>query len=358
VLLKVLWVSSVFGQYVNVVATRQTCTPLGCTVSDCMGSGVSVGTDATGRAVVLTAGHCLAGGAQRYKVGADAWYPASNQGFEWSQRDGSRADVGILTLAQPLAYCVPIAESAPQPGSDVTMHSYRAGDGRQFRVRHARVLTSDAESFTLSIESEDGDSGGAVMQNGALVGLISNTGFNPITRKHLPPTTATSAPAIRRFVIGKLGRLPHCGKPAAPAPPAAQDEAPPPPEVPGAEPKPGPISTPQCNCKALESKVSALNTENAALKAQLQAMKDTPPPEPKPEKRVLYFTSIGNPNTAETDKAARKLKDNGYPITIITLDPTETNVRDVPRAFELPSGKSVTGVSNVITYFATLSKGV
>ena len=227
------------AQYINVNASRRQCTPFGCTVQDCRGSGVYIGNDDAGRSIVLTAGHCMDSTAQWYHVGYKEWIAATGVGSSQPP-----VDIGILACQKPLGQCVPLAESAPQPGSTVTVHSYLGGLGKNFHVTTSTVIESDENRFTIEAVMQSGDSGGAVMQSGSLVGIVSETASDGIHRRS--PSFITSAPAIAKFVRAKLGKLPNCGKPQnAPAPPPS---APAPPAAPGVEeppkPVPDPISTP------------------------------------------------------------------------------------------------------------------
>lgn len=72
------------------------------------------------------------------------------------------------------------------------------------------------------------------------------------------------------------------------------------------------------------------------------------------DRRVLYFTSTKGCDCRATDATANRLKTEGYPITIIDLDPSETQVRGVPRIF-LPKGeRTIAGQSNVATFLGQL----
>lgn len=84
----------------------------------------------------------------------------------------------------------------------------------------------------------------------------------------------------------------------------------------------------------------------------------TPNPNPTPsdnDRRILYFTSTkGCPNCSPTDKTVERLKSLGYPITVIDLDPTQTEIRGVPRIHVLSEGRDISGQSNVSTYLGLL----
>ena len=80
-----------------------------------------------------------------------------------------------------------------------------------------------------------------------------------------------------------------------------------------------------------------------------------PADEATERKRLLYFTSkLGCSACAKTDESVRRLKDRGYPITIIDLDPRETEIRGVPRVFHPSSGRDVLGPQAVADYLASV----
>ncbi len=83
------------------------------------------------------------------------------------------------------------------------------------------------------------------------------------------------------------------------------------------------------------------------------------PPDSTPDserKRLLYFTSTkGCGECARIDDMVRKLKDRGYPITIIDLDPRETEVKGVPRVYHPSTGRDVRGPIACADYLASVS---
>jgi hypothetical protein len=72
--------------------------------------------------------------------------------------------------------------------------------------------------------------------------------------------------------------------------------------------------------------------------------------------RLLYFTSEGCSHCERTDEMAQALLDSGYPINIITLEPTDTVVKEVPKVYNTESKEEIRGTSNVITYFSVLTQ--
>jgi SMC interacting uncharacterized protein involved in chromosome segregation len=97
------------------------------------------------------------------------------------------------------------------------------------------------------------------------------------------------------------------------------------------------------------------------LKADLKALSDKidkmePPSDKAPKQRILYFTARDNVACIKTDAMAKKLKDVGYPITIITLEPTQIKtIQDVPRVFECETGEEYRSATNVVTYLSSLT---
>lgn len=80
-----------------------------------------------------------------------------------------------------------------------------------------------------------------------------------------------------------------------------------------------------------------------------------PTDEVSERKRLLYFTSkLGCPACVKTDETVRKMKDKGYPITIIDLDPRETEIKGVPRVFHPSTGRDVLGPTAVADYLASV----
>lgn len=199
-----------FGQYVNVKADCQQCTPLGCRVFNNLGSAVCIGVDSTGRAIHLTAAHCVTGARHVWGGVSGEWKPVTLLGSTGARGAVWTPDIAICADSNlKVSKSAPLADRPPAPGDDVVLHSFRHGDGRQYRARAAKVTRIDENAMELSIPSENGDSGGAVIWNGKLVGIISATDART--------TTATTLGPIRAFVQKVLGGMPDCGKPT-PAP--------------------------------------------------------------------------------------------------------------------------------------------
>lgn len=225
ILFKVLLLadSIAFGQYVNVKSDCQQCTPLGCRVFNQLGSAVCIGVDSTGRAIHLTAAHCVTGARHVWGGVSGEWKTVTLLGSTGSRGATWSPDIAIYAAnGVQVKNAAPLAERPPVPGDDVVLHSYRHGDGKQYRARAAKVVRIDEQAMELSVPSENGDSGGAVIWNGKLVGIISATDART--------TTATTLGPIRSFLQRTLGAIPDCGKPS-PAPVQPAPEIPPMTEV-------------------------------------------------------------------------------------------------------------------------------
>jgi hypothetical protein len=73
------------------------------------------------------------------------------------------------------------------------------------------------------------------------------------------------------------------------------------------------------------------------------------------DRRLLYFTSTkGCDKCRPTDATVEELKAAGYPITVIDLDPSETEIKGVPRIHVLKDARNVSGQSNVATFLGLL----
>jgi len=344
------------AQTYKIIVDVQSCGTGGCIRADQYGSAACVG-KIDGEYIFVTAGHNF------YNLDKPAFAAASKPiKARIVDAGGSQYDARIIaysthTMPNDLAYvglrtnqtlsCFPIAEQLPPPGADITVYGFPSGDkynainGTVAKVQPITIRESQTlgfiprtvADFAITPEVVGGISGAPVIYKGQLVGIVSHSGSGD--------TIAGGAPRIRSSLLRCFQRLPDCGAQApVPLPQTPAPESPPPQQ---------PAPAPECDCDALKAKILALESE-------LTDLKNKPPV--KPEHRVLYFTSRNHPGVTETDVLARKLKDRGFPITIITLGPEEIRddrVRDVPRIHELPSGKSVIGKGNVTVYLSALT---
>ena len=272
--LMLLWSSEAFGQYVNVKSDCQQCTPLGCRVFNQLGSAVCIGVDSTGRAIHLTAAHCVTGARHVWGGVSGEWKPVTLLGSTGARGAVWTPDIAICADSNlKVSKAAPLADRPPSPGDDVVLHSFRGGDGRQYRARAAKVTRIDENAMELSIPSENGDSGGAVIWNGKLVGIISATDART--------TTATTLGPIRSFLQRTLGAIPDCGKPSpAPVQPMPQP-APVIPPMTEADPAPLPNvpNETTVDVKVLVGQMQILVQANTALVKRLEALENKPQPE-------------------------------------------------------------------------------
>lgn len=117
--------------------------------------------------------------------------------------------------------------------------------------------------------------------------------------------------------------------------------------------------TPEVDSEAIVAAVIAkLELTLAELEARIALLEALPEPQPA-DGRVLYFTSRDLSRVKQTDALARQLKQEGRPITIVTLAPKhiqEDNVRDVPRVFVPSKGQSVVGVDDVTRFLSQMKE--
>jgi hypothetical protein len=227
------------------------------------------------------------------------------------------------------------------------------------------AVTFSTFSFQAPVRS--GDSGGPITNaNNQLVGVVWGSANGE--------SYGTPVGLIRRF-LDRCRRV-HgiCGGPPpapalipvppppspvpgpilqpVPGPPGPMGPAGPP-GPPGPSGPPGPIGgTPQLDYDQIITEV-------------LQRLPLTPepppvePPTPLPENpvgRILYFTSTeGCPKCAPVTARITALREQGVPITIIDLKPSQTVVEGVPRIFIPDTGREINGIANCETFLSLLT---
>lgn len=70
--------------------------------------------------------------------------------------------------------------------------------------------------------------------------------------------------------------------------------------------------------------------------------------------QVIYVTAKNAVQVVETDKKARELQGRGYPIKIVTVEPTADTAKGFPTAHDVKNNRTVVGVSNVLTFLSGL----
>jgi hypothetical protein len=145
---------------------------------------------AIGRQAVVTAAHC----AGRPSVNADGQRIAVSQVTRSTVVDGRRVsvagDAAILMLRAPLPSSIsPLPVGSPGDGAFTIAGFGTASEAQRMAVgtlrearlvrasHHRYMLVDPNRSGKLSASACFGDSGGAVIQNGALVGVISRANY-------------------------------------------------------------------------------------------------------------------------------------------------------------------------------------
>jgi len=101
---------------------------------------------------------------------------------------------------------------------------------------------------------------------------------------------------------------------------------------------------------AIAARLTRLDDRLAAIEASRSSPEILTTGQASQVDQILYFTARGCSSCIATDQQAEALRDRGAPITIITLDPVDTQARGLPRLFLLPTRRQIMGVSNVDTY--------
>lgn len=204
---------------------RQVCNQGQCRIetSTVWGSGTIIGRDANQRVVVLTCGHGWKSG------NADIWFgPGDHRpGVVRAVRTDRDVDLGVLTFTHKgdIASCT-LAEKAPSKGEALTAGGWGAGKLNlacvdcEGYIGRATIVTSGT--------FRQGDSGGPVIWNNHLVGIVNG---NMDGRG-----VATSSKACREFVRTIIGMVPG---------PAEESDAPPVPGPPPEKLAPQPITSPE-----------------------------------------------------------------------------------------------------------------
>ena len=227
-------------------------------------SAVGIGKDSKGRTIFVTCAHCVEG-AGRVSLGLDAkWVDVTVIGTGNTQS----VDVAVLASDVAMPCCAPLAAQSPGVNEKVSIRAFPFG--RQFAIRETTVASSDAQSLWVASPFVQGESGGAVIKDKQVVGIVSSTPADGYTG--LPsgrgPGRAVPVEVVRGFVKRILGEVPVCEcakKPEAAAPPPPTEAEPP------VATKP-PESTGGTN---IEQRVTALETGVRELTIRVQRIEGT-----------------------------------------------------------------------------------
>jgi hypothetical protein len=333
----------------DTVAIRtQKCTQFGC--ENGAGSGVVIGKTDKGHYVIATAKHVIAG-VQKASicVAENDWRPCTaiyplpgiyDAGFVTLDYDGNLDAVDIL-------------EDDPSPGESMTFSGFSGGT--DYEKGRGKIQSLGVARTTPRVQH--GQSGGGVYDaEGRLIGIVN--AYDAQGHLLYAPMGEVRKTCLREWKIFWGRCVPRRRPPQQQPPPDFGPVDPTPlPDAPipltGRDGKDGKDGrdgkdADEALILAMSQTVNQLKIEINSLRAAIAA-NDNEPEKP----RLLYITSRNVDRVKATDTLARTLKNDGKRVTIITLDPKdidEDHVRDVPRVYVLPSGRSVIGVDDVAKF--------
>ena len=197
-ILFVLLITSVVQAQALVIRVTETeCTPTGCRQLIGTGACAYVG-DIENRSVFLTAAHNV-NQARTIHVGySGQWWGARVAHKQYQ----NGVDFAIIeTQSIKATKCFTVAESYPGDGADAVAYGYSNGI-YNLRSLRAKIRVSRGGRYFSKIVAK-GDSGGPILVNGQIVGIISGHDYQN--------TIYTDGVLIRRQLIQKYGKLPCCG---------------------------------------------------------------------------------------------------------------------------------------------------
>lgn len=197
-ILFVLMITSVVqAQALAVRVTETECTPNGCRQLIGTGACAYVG-DIESRSVFLTAAHNV-NKAKTIHVGYNGqWWGAR---VVHKQYEGNVDFAIIETQSIKATKCFKVAEAYPAHGVDAVAYGYSNGVYNLRSLRAKIRVTRSGRYFSKVVAK--GDSGGPILVNGQVVGIISGHDYQQ--------TIYTDGVLIRRQLIQIYGKLPQCG---------------------------------------------------------------------------------------------------------------------------------------------------
>lgn len=191
-----------------------------CTQQQSLGSGVIIGELTDGRAAVLTAGHVIDGS---YRVRIHWYNDQLLSATVLGSRHDAMADVALLAVRIPGKFMCNEVSDKLTPNADVTV--------KGFPEIHQRwtTRTGPLSGRVVKVQVWQGDSGGPVLSDGKVVGIIS--GYDSDRRGD---AICTPGPVLCSWVKETLGYIPRCDcepqrpavrpSPIAVAPPPPRDD--------------------------------------------------------------------------------------------------------------------------------------
>lgn len=193
-LLLLLVPSVAMADIVQVAVKRQVCDGGQCRIQTAYASATTVGKNAAGETVLLTAGH-VANAGDAIQI---AWHTAWIPGKVIASRHDATFDAAVITARLPGEInCDPLGEEVPDQ-ADVMVCGFPGGECLQRRGVWRGTLI---ENVTV----RHGDSGGPIVYRRRVVGVIS--GF---VTSGARPTVCTPSREIIPWMRRSLGYMPIC----------------------------------------------------------------------------------------------------------------------------------------------------
>lgn len=218
ILFVLMMASIVQAQALAVRTVERQCTASGCRELTGTGACAYIG-NIGDRAVYLTAAHVV-NNASTIQIGYKEWMPAKVVYKQYTDR----LDYAIVeTRAIVAPKCFHVASSQPADGVDAIAYGYSQGVYNLRRLKAKIRVNRNGRYFSKMVAH--GDSGGPILANGQVVGIISAIVPSRGT------TVFTDSALIRSQILRIYGRMPACGgsvivgsPPQKPDPPVPKDE--------------------------------------------------------------------------------------------------------------------------------------
>jgi hypothetical protein len=204
--------AAAFAQVVPLRTNVRECDLTNCRSFTASGSAVHLGRTKTDAHVFLTAAHNLAPLSPN-AILMDSTVISIQVNGEWLPASVIRSgrsqgiDLALLKVEVPLAHlrCLPVDRSPLETGDAVYMAGYPQGG--DIRIISGHVVPTDFMNFPLAIDQTpiQGESGGAVVIEGKLTGIIS--GYPAMGK---PVCLFTDAVTIQKFLETSLSHDPLC----------------------------------------------------------------------------------------------------------------------------------------------------
>lgn len=278
----------------------QTCTLLACSRGEVSWSGCVIGTLSNGEQAVLTCAHAVKNRDDLQRAASVEIEPGVWVDGKWRGWHPDR-DVGLIGVKYKAVPCYPLAKSDPAAGEEESSHGFAAGKPL-LSSGSGRVTVITAEWFHVSQTFAQGESGGPILVDGCVAGVIS--GNTPRLRRQ--EGTGASVASIRKTLLELVRELPECGRtPVEPGPESVPTPL---------EPQPDPMPE--------------LRVILDRIEARLEALEKRPPqagPAGPPGERGPKGDSVANGSDASVsglEARLKKLEGLTIPLEIVRPDGT------------------------------------